>query len=356
MGRLTAMTVTLVFGWVALMIPAIPPQAGAGTGNQPKAAVKKPTIVRFKENPIIRPKILPGDDGENICGPSLIRVPDWLEKPLGKYYLYFAHHKGAYIRLAYADRLEGPWKIHEPGTLKLEDVLAAGDYKDIKGSHIASPDVHVDHEKKEIRMYFHGLVGPVAKWGHNSGVAISKDGIGFKPLPKKIGEPYFRVFRWDGQYYAVTRTGNLARSKDGLTDWEERPDTYALGKQAMGRFAEATHDKEAGAIMRHTALKLDGNTLSVFFTRTGDAPEAILLSTVDVSERWTEWKLSTPVRVLEPEMDYEGGKLPVTKSRPGSRLGREPIRALQDPCIYREGGKIYLSTPSPGRGASQSRS
>ena len=42
----------------------------------------------------------------NINGPSLVRVPEWVENPLGKYYLYFAHHRGAYIRLAYADALK----------------------------------------------------------------------------------------------------------------------------------------------------------------------------------------------------------------------------------------------------------
>jgi hypothetical protein len=35
--------------------------------------------------------------GSNINGPSLIRVPDWVPDPLGRYYLYFAHHHGTYI-------------------------------------------------------------------------------------------------------------------------------------------------------------------------------------------------------------------------------------------------------------------
>ncbi|NET62179.1 MAG: hypothetical protein F6K47_40550, partial [Symploca sp. SIO2E6] len=34
--------------------------------------------------------------GSNINGPSLIRVPEWIENPLGRYYLYFAHHQGKY--------------------------------------------------------------------------------------------------------------------------------------------------------------------------------------------------------------------------------------------------------------------
>jgi len=53
-----------------------------------------------------------GRMGANVNGPSLIRAPAWLPNPLGRYYLYFAHHQGAYIRLAYADRLEGPWRTY----------------------------------------------------------------------------------------------------------------------------------------------------------------------------------------------------------------------------------------------------
>ena len=66
-----------------------------------------PAAERLFGGPIIRPH-MDGRMGGNINGPSLIRVPDWIERPLGAYYLYFAHHKGEYIRLAYADRLEGP--------------------------------------------------------------------------------------------------------------------------------------------------------------------------------------------------------------------------------------------------------
>jgi hypothetical protein len=44
--------------------------------------------------------------GGNIQGPSMIRVPKWVGSRLGDYYLYFADHKGSYIRLAYADRPE----------------------------------------------------------------------------------------------------------------------------------------------------------------------------------------------------------------------------------------------------------
>jgi hypothetical protein len=39
-----------------------------------------------------------------------------VNRPLGRYYMYFAHHIGHFIaRLA--DQLSGPWKICEPGVL-----------------------------------------------------------------------------------------------------------------------------------------------------------------------------------------------------------------------------------------------
>ena len=74
------------------------------TGEPPSVRI---SVRRLDNNPIIRPGM---DDrmGANIQGPSMIRVPDWLPDPLGRYYLYFADHKGSYIRLASADHIEGP--------------------------------------------------------------------------------------------------------------------------------------------------------------------------------------------------------------------------------------------------------
>src|SRR4051794_4172430 len=104
-------------------------------------------VQRLPANPIIHPH-MDRRMGDNINGPSLIRVPDWVRDPLGRYYLYFAHHDGRYIRLAYANSLAGPWSIHEAGALPLDRSHFAG--------HLASPDVHVDDEQQRFRMYFHG--------------------------------------------------------------------------------------------------------------------------------------------------------------------------------------------------------
>jgi hypothetical protein len=57
------------------------------------AAGQAPAVVRLADGPIIVPN-MDAHMGSNIQGPSLIRVPDWIDNPLGKYYLYFADHRG----------------------------------------------------------------------------------------------------------------------------------------------------------------------------------------------------------------------------------------------------------------------
>jgi hypothetical protein len=74
-------------------------------------------IQRLLDGPIISAD-LHSSIGLNIQGPSMIRALDWIEGRLGDYYLYFADHTDRYIRLAYADDLLGPWRIHPPGSLQ----------------------------------------------------------------------------------------------------------------------------------------------------------------------------------------------------------------------------------------------
>ncbi|MCD6290491.1 MAG: hypothetical protein J7M34_08310 [Anaerolineae bacterium] len=280
-------------------------------------------VKRLPNNPIITPDM--GSLGGNVNGPSLIQVPDWLPNPLGHYYLYFAHHKGKHIRLAYADRLEGPWTIYEPGTLRVEESYCRG--------HVASPDVHVDEKRHEIRMYYHGPVMQEEELHdrytdsypflgmQRSRVALSKDGIHFTARPEVLGAPYFRVFRWRGYYYALGMPGIFYRSQDGLTGFEQGPFLF-------------THN------MRHSAILVRGNVLYVFYSNVGDCPERILLSTIELTDDWTEWRATEPITVLEPEMDYEGADLPLEPSVRG--WAPHPVRQLRDPAIYQEGDKTYL--------------
>ena len=262
-----------------------------------------PSVERFPNNPIIVPEMLPGDDGANINGPSLIRVPTWVEGALGKYYLYFAHHIGANIRLAYADDLAGPWKIYEAGTLRLEDTICNEIYGSIYANykHLASPDVHVDNESQQIRMYFHCPVyisGPVENndsYKQVTLLATSSDGLSFEPETDPLGNAYFRVFQWGEYSYALSMPGVFYRSADGLSGFEEGPTLFSED-------------------MRHSAVIIRDGKLLVFYTMVGDNPERILLSEIELLPDWMTWSATEPVTVLEPEFDWEGANLPLEPS------------------------------------------
>jgi hypothetical protein len=295
--------------------------------------------------PIIMPDTHPSI-GDNIQGPSLIRVPDWVENPLGRYYLYFADHKGKYIRLAYADTLTGPWQVHPPGSLHLKDSLfptdpppipadggaaaMASSRASISGkrshdfntesttTHIASPDVHVSEENRCIIMYFHGLESFAQQ---ATRVAVSQNGIDFTAKPEILGRTYFRAFHRPDAVYAMAMPGQFYRSRDGYTGFEEGPRIF-------------------NPTMRHAALLQRGDTLYVFWTQVGDAPESILLSTIDLSQDWTEWREAKPIIVLRPEFPWEGADAPNEPSIRSTAYGH--VNQLRDPAIYMEGDEIYL--------------
>lgn len=275
--------------------------------------------VRLPHNPIVTPELSPSL-GDNINGPSLIRVPDWVQHPLGKYYLYFAHHQGQYIRLAYADRLAGPWKIYEPGTLQLNKVSACHD-------HVASPDMHVDEGKREILMYFHCPAEGTGKQIEiqKTILATSADGLHFAATTGPLGPAYFRVFKWRGTYYAVARAGVFLRSKDGVTPFEQGPTLF---------------NEDPNLVLRHAAVDLQGDRLAVYFSRIGDDPERILVSYIQLTPDWTKWKASAPVTVLAPGTAYEGANMPAEPSKMDLAPGK--VRQLRDPAIFHDGGQTYL--------------
>ena len=280
----------------------------------PPNAVQSVEVRRSLNNPLITFESS-ASLGNNINGPSVIRVPDWIEDPLGKYYMYFGHHGGKHIRLAYADDLHGPWKIHEPGTLPLESAAA------FKG-HVASPDVLVDHDRQEIRMYFHGPAKALD--GQYTGVALSKDGLKFVASGRILGKFYFRVFKRQDAYYAIAKDwdsgwGELYRSKTGLSPFKSGGNIIRM--------------------LRHCAVLVRGDRLLVFYSRKGDAPERIVVATVDISGDWRDWRGSEPIDVIAPEKDYEGIAYPNKPSEYGSAT---KVRQLRDPYVFEEDGRTYL--------------
>ena len=190
------------------------------------------------EGPIIRPQ-MDARMGDNINGPSLIRAPEWLPNRLGEFYLYFADHKGSYIRLAAADDLLGPWQTHEPGALQLAQTPfpASGDAFDPKLGeaqkkghvypHIASPDAIVDEETQQIRLYFHGQLYDGRQV---SRVATSSDGINFEAGEEILSTSYLRMIQLNDVdqpgWYGMSMPGIIYRSEDGLCGFEQGPQLF----------------------------------------------------------------------------------------------------------------------------------
>ncbi len=281
-------------------------------------------IRRFEQNPIIRPEMLPGNDGNNINGPSLIRVPPWVASPLGRYYLYFAHHNGKYIRLAYANRLEGPWTIHAPGVLHLTNTPACR-------GHIASPEVLVDEARREFRLYFHGPAQAVS--GQKTFVATGPDGLQFTPRDEVLGSFYFRVFPFRNEWYALAKGGVLYRSRNGLAGFERGHNPFPGGDRRTGDL------NEPGP--RHVALLPEADGLWVYYTNIGDAPERILRARMTLQTDWREWRAVNPEEVMRPELPWEGANLPLRASTAGAARG--PEHALRDPAIFvDDDGRTYL--------------
>lgn len=268
-----------------------------------------------------RPIIEAGQDpevGDNVNGPSLIRAPNWIPNPLGRYYLYFAHHEGTRIRLAVANSLEGPWTVVPGGVLSLRESGFT--------HHLASPDVHVLPEKQEVRMYFHGGSSPEAADQHQS-VAVANDGLSFRTVQPNVGPFYWRVFQWREYWYALVMPGVLYRSADGVSGWER-------GHQC---FDEP---------MRHSAVLLDDDLLYVVFSRVGDSPEHLRIATIHLGAPWTEWTASSSSRALLPMEPYEGGALRARPSVPG--IASKPVRELRDPALYRQGQAVFLAYSTAG--------
>ena len=322
--------------------------AAADAADAAAAATPRVTAVRLTQNPLITVDSS-SSLGDNINGPSIIRVPSWIPHPLGRYYAYFGHHKGQFIRLAHADAITGPWTVYVPGVVPVRDTAFFRPQPDPPDgpnqqfyTHVASPEVHVDEARKRLVMWTHGwwtdgrrwpLNGAEARaWARQNGYgqftqsSESADGLHFDLQPAITRVSYLRVFPLDGYLYGMARLGQLLRSKDPFASFVVGPNPFDGGPYA---------DR-----VRHVATVLRGHTLFVFFTGIGDAPERILLSTIDLAGDWHGWKASAPAELLRPEAPYECPDLPLVPSAAGEIEGR--ARQLRDPGIFEEAGKTFL--------------
>lgn len=304
----------------------------------------------------------------NVCCPSVIEVPDWIQNRLGRYYLYFSHHKGSYIRMAYSDSPLGPWSLYEQGVFSLgdsglpvslaqvtadesrlshtlrtlplplaRDILvstwwskrvsaAEREKRGISAAgtnipHIASPEVIADHASSQLVLFYHGLDHHGRQ---SSRIATSSNGLEFTGLEREVAGAYLRHFQYRGTHYLLGMSGALYRS-DSVTG------PYELRRSLL-----------FNPDMRHPGLWLADDRLYVFWSRLGDAPERILLSEIDLSEPdWRRWRATEPAEILRSEDEWEGARLPIHRSIRGEL--DIPSNELRDPFLLRDSdGAFYL--------------
>jgi len=269
--------------------------------------------------------------GNNINGPSLIKAPNWLPNCLGRYYLYFGHHFGQNIRMAFSNNLTGPWNIYKGGVLHLKETPFTHERPNAKQPqwateegvdglypHIASPDVHINTREKSLEMFFHGLDHDGEQ---RSLRALSNDGLTWWVQSQRIKQTYLRVFRYKNIKYALGWGGQILRqNSDG---------TFELGPWSFG---DQGH--------RHASALVQGDKLHVVWTRIGDAPEQILYSTIDISLSWRDWYATEGQVILKPTFDWEGANLPISNSTVGGLTKQE--HALRDPFLFEQNEEIYM--------------
>ncbi|MFB3902385.1 MAG: hypothetical protein ACE15E_02945 [Acidobacteriota bacterium] len=302
------------------------------TVGQPQKAPESPkdTFLRFSGNPLLDgPKL----GLRRIMFPSVIRVPEWVKQPKGKFYMYYAEHSGTSIYVAAADRPEGPWK-------PLPDPVLTIDRTPFP-DHISSPDVLVVPEQKRFYLYFHGAYLDLPEYGYKreqpASVTISDDPLHFPASKVIIATPgvnfaYFRAFRRDGWFYAIGRQQRLFRSRDAV-HWEGGP--YLLSWDRFGdltrEYPLALSSKEITGRTIHAGLVVhpEDQTLDCYFSLKDET--GVSLQKVRISTRgdWLGW---APV------------EMPVRALTAGDPLDALPDGAayVRDPFVLAEEGRLYL--------------
>jgi hypothetical protein len=124
----------------------------------------------------------------------------------------------------------------------------------------------------------------------------------------------------------MARLGLLRRTTTPLESFVSGPNPFRAGPYA-GR-------------VRHVAVTRRGSALYIFFTGIGDAPERVMVSTMDLTGPWDNWRASEPIELLRPEAAYECTNLPNAASEAGDVTG--PVRQRRDPGLFEESGRTYL--------------
>lgn len=322
------------------------------------------------------------EEGVNMNGPSVIRIPSWISvdqraDPSAIYYLYFAHHSGQYIRMAWSSEIAGPWTLYDVGTgISLGDrgVLDLGDAEMpigngivIPNNHLASPNVHIDAVNQRIIMYFHSgstlHVDGNEVSGQKTFVAISDYGLDFSGgvEPVILGDSYFTVFGYDDELYALDNGAGLWRAPHSIDPWNP-PSGWVFSdalwdEASVNGYREDLDDdgySSSELRVRHASTWVEGDALHAFYSRRGvTPPERLMLSVTDLSasSNYDEWDPSyPPEEIYRAQPGWEGGQFADFDSE--TSAAPENVDQLRDPFLFEDDdGSLYLFYTGGGEDA-----
>jgi len=252
--------------------------------------------------------------------PSVIRT-EHLDKPLGKYYLYYAPHNApGGICLAYADRLEGPWKEYEANPIIRKDWAPHH-----RVSHVSGPEAVWIEEEKKLFLYYHGENDITRFATSANGIDFQYEGVAVTAamFDRNNEASYARVFRYalpgrDNRWIMLlmgncqgTRNIYIASSKDGRT-WEPRREPLLTPPPGTSQVAQAWY------------LPWQGKQYLIYHAH--EARDETYAS----------------LHVSEVDADFEQTKhLGVFYDR--TSLSPDNV-AQMSPCLVAEGSRLYLFT------------
>jgi hypothetical protein len=260
-------------------------------------------IKRLVDKPLISNDSNP-ELGGNINGPTVIKVPEWVSAPLGRYYIYFAHHQGQYIRMAYADDILGPYTIYDGEVLTVVDTPYCG--------HIASPEIVIDDENRKIIMFYHGC-GLTDKSQALSGQCTtyseSKDGLFFVSDNLYLVPSYLRVVKIGDNYFGSTGGPDrpVYNFKNSFRAIPEKIAHICIKSEPFCKFDNG-ESIDVNYRMRHLCFDLESeDCLWIYYSNVCDEPERIKRVCVNPED----WSAEFYEEVLRPELEHEGVNEPL---------------------------------------------
>jgi len=286
-------------------------RAAAASGLRPERP-RAVSAVRLTQNPLITVHSSPSL-GDNVNGPSIIRVPSWISAP-ARPLLHLLRPPQGPVHSPCLCRREslGPWTIYEPGVVPVGDTAffrpqagsawrrcrsvlhARGVTGDLRG-----PDAQTAGAV-DARMVDRGAAAgrrtlPARRaWGAGRAAtasshsrAKSSDGLHFQVTrADHQGQLSPRVFRSTAISTAWPASASLLRSKDPLGRVRRRSESVRGRPVRRSRPPRRGRPAAAARCMS-------------FSRASATRPRRVMLSTINLTGDWTTWKASAPVEVAQ---------------------------------------------------------